>query len=48
MGGLLRDADLRGRMSRQARERVLRIHDIAANYREMIAVMEKVCAGRRP
>jgi glycosyltransferase involved in cell wall biosynthesis len=48
MGGLLRDADLRGRLGRQARERVLRIHDIAANYREMIAVMEKVCAGRRP
>jgi glycosyltransferase involved in cell wall biosynthesis len=48
VGALLRDSQRRGRLGRQARERVLRIHDIAANYREMLAVMERVCAGRRP
>jgi glycosyltransferase involved in cell wall biosynthesis len=48
MTTLLRDPALRLDMGRRARERVLRIHDIAANYREMLAVMEAVCAGRRP
>lgn len=48
VGDLMRDADRRRRLGRQARERVLRVHDISANYREMLAVMEKVCAGRRP
>lgn len=48
MAALLRDADLRRRLGRQARERVLRVHDIAANYRAMFTVMEEVCARRRP
>ena len=48
VGTLLRDAELRLRLGRQARERVLAVHDITANYRGMFAVMEHVCARRRP
>ena len=47
MASLLRDGDLRRRLGEQARQRVLRIHDIAANYHDMFTVMEEVCARRR-
>lgn len=48
LGALLRDPGLRGRFGRQARERVLREFDTAANYRIMLGIMADVCARRRP
>ncbi len=44
---LLTDRELRDRYSREARQRVLRLHDVATNYKTMFAVMENVCARRR-
>ena len=44
---LLTDQELRLRYSRQARERVLREHDMTANYHAMFAIMEAICARRR-
>jgi glycosyltransferase involved in cell wall biosynthesis len=40
---LLTDSALRDRYSQQARERVLRQHDMATNYRVMFAHMQKIC-----
>lgn len=44
---LLTDTDLRARFAREARERVLRLYNMADNYRTMLEVMETVCARRR-
>ncbi len=47
LAALLGDTELRARFSLQARERVLRQHDMGSNYRTMFQVMEAICAGRR-
>lgn len=44
---LLTDSELRQRFSRQARTRVLALHDMAANYQTMFRIMAEICAGRR-
>lgn len=44
---LLTDAPLRASYAMAARERVLRLHNMADNYRTMFAVMQGVCARRR-
>ncbi len=44
---LLNTPELRSRYSRQARDRVLRNHDMNTNYQQMFAIMEAVCS-RRP
>ncbi len=44
---LLTDTQLRRRFSLQARERVLRQHDMGSNYRTMFQVMAAICARRR-
>ena len=44
---LLTDSELRGRYSREARQRLLRLHNVTTNYKAMFAIMENVCARRR-
>jgi len=47
VAALLQDGGLRARLGRQARERVLQVHDVTANYRTMFSVMTEVCTRRR-
>ncbi len=47
LSSLLGNAELRARFSKQARERVLRQHDMGCNYQKMFQVMEIICARRR-
>lgn len=47
MAALLLDSDVRARLGRQGRERVLHNHDMTTNYRDMFTVMTEVCARRR-
>ncbi len=44
---LLNDVELRNRMARQARRRVLGKHDMSDNYRTLFQGMEKICGRRR-
>lgn len=44
---LLSDTRLRARFSQQARERVLRRHDMGSNYHTMFQVMAAICLRRR-
>jgi glycosyltransferase involved in cell wall biosynthesis len=44
---LLNTPELRSRFSRQARDRILRDHDMHTNYQQMFALMEAVCSRRQ-